>query len=204
VFYDVTIVGVLHGRMPQALAKLEERLGKNQLRGELLACWFTEIVALNQFLIIRSYPDLAALEGDRKAVTTIEDPFGLGEFLASAEMEIYKPFPFLEAMRPGRRADFYEVRTYMFKPEQLVPAMDAWKKALPERVKLSPLLIAMHSLSGPTPRLIHIWPYADLNERQRIRAKAIAAGVWPPPGKPGRMISQRNDIYVPTSFSPIR
>jgi NIPSNAP len=203
VFYDVTTITIEHGRMAQALPRLGDHLGRNSLRGELLACWVAEIGTLNQVLVIRGYPDLAAVEADRTALTRTENPFGLGEYLVSAAMETCASFPFVEPMRPGRVADFFEVRTYVFKPDQLLVSMAAWKKALPERAKLSPLLAAMHSLSGPTPTLIHIWPYADLNERHRIRAKAVETKVWPPPGGPGRMLSQRNDIYVPAKFSPI-
>jgi hypothetical protein len=97
----------------------------------------------------------------------------------------------------------YEVRTYVLKPDALPPTLEAWRTALPERVKLSPVLTAMHTLTGSMPSFMHIWPYADLNERQRIRSQAVAAGIWPPKGGPGRLASQQTDVYLPTKFSPI-
>lgn len=201
--YDVTTMTVQPGTAGEALAKLEAGLRQSSLRGELLACWFSDIGALNRFLIIRGYTDAKTLETDRKKLTEEATMFGVSDIVASATMEVYTPFAFVESMRPGSKAGVYEVRTYVLKPEGLPPTMEAWRQALPDRLKLSPLLTAMHTITGPMPSFMHIWPYPDLNERQRIRAQAVAAGVWPPRGGPGRLVSQQTDIYLPTKFSPI-
>ncbi len=199
--YDVTTITVQPGATAQALAKLEEGLAASTLQGELLACWCSDIGALNRFLIIRGYEDGNTLKADRTAQAGV---FGMSEITAGVTMDVYAPFPFVGPMRPGAKAGFYEVRTYVLKPDALPPTMEAWRHALPERIKLSRLLTAMHTLTGPMPSFMHIWPYADLNERQRIRAQAVAAGIWPPRGGPGRLLSQQTDIYIPTKFSPIR
>jgi hypothetical protein len=82
--------------------------------------------------------------------------------------------------------------------------MEAWRKALPERMKLSRVTAAMYSITGPTPRFVHIWPYASLEERQRIRKEAVEKKIWPPPGGPDRLVAQQTDIYLPASFSPLK
>jgi hypothetical protein len=51
---------------------------------------------------------------------------------------------------------------------------------------------------------MHIWPYKSLDERARLRAKAVADKVWPPPGGPDHLTRMQNDIYMPTPFSPLR
>jgi hypothetical protein len=51
---------------------------------------------------------------------------------------------------------------------------------------------------------MHIWPYRSLDERQKLRAHAIASGVWPPPGGPDKFLTQQTDIYLPAPFSPLR
>jgi NIPSNAP len=201
--YDVSTITLQPGSTPQGLGKLEAKLAAGAFRGELLACWISDIGALNQILMIRAYPEKDLLEADRLATTMRSDLLGIGEFIAVSSMETYAPFPFLEPMRPGRTGAFYEVRTYMLKPDALSFTIEAWRKALPDRVKLSPLLIAMHTLTGATPKFMHIWPYNDLDERHRIRTRAVETGVWPPPGGPGRLISQQTDIYVPARFSPV-
>lgn len=200
--YDVMTMSVQPGSASQALAKLETALGRLSLHGELLTCWLSEIGALNRILIIRSYSDMGALLADRESVTSGADPFGLGDLLTGADLMFYVPFGFVDPMRPGSKAAFYEVRTYWLKPDALAPTMEAWRQALPERVKLSRLLMAMHS-TGPTPRFMHIWPYDSLGDRQRIRAEAVERGLWPPRGGPGRLSAQQTDIYMPARFSPI-
>lgn len=202
--YDVTTITVHPGATGEALAKLEDGVGKIPLQGELLACWLSDVGALNRFMIIRGYADATALGSDRIRLTEDASVFGASHLVAGVTMEVYRPFPFIEPMRPGSEAGLYEVRTYVLRPEGLPATIEAWRKALPERVKLSPLLTAMHTITGPMPSFMHIWPYPDLNERQRIRAEAVAAGVWPPRGGPGRLVSQQTDIYLPTKFSPIR
>ena len=50
------------------------------------------------------------------------------------------------------------------------------------RNALSPLVGAWYSEFGALNRWIHIWAYRDAAERQRIRAEAVAKGLWPPGG----------------------
>jgi hypothetical protein len=200
--YDVMTISVQPGSPAQALAKLEGALGRLSLRGELLTCWLSEIGALNRILLIRGYTDINALETDRQTISIQADPFGLGDLVTAADLDLYVPFEFVEPMRPGSKAAFYEVRTYGLKADALAPTKEAWRQALPERAKLSRVLMAMHT-TNPTPRFMHIWPYESLADRQRIRAEAVARGVWPPRGGPGRLSSQQTDIYLPAPFSPI-
>jgi hypothetical protein len=62
----------------------------------------------------------------------------------------------------------------------------------------------MTAVSGPVIRFMHIWPYPSLNDRARLREKAVADGVWPPPGGPTLLASQQSDIYLPAPFSPMK
>ena len=51
---------------------------------------------------------------------------------------------------------------------------------------------------------MHIWPYRPLDERQRVRAVAVAKGVWPPVGGPAHLTTMSSTIYLPAAFSPLR
>ncbi len=62
----------------------------------------------------------------------------------------------------------------------------------------------MHSITGTVTRFMHIWPYGSLDERSRLRAKALADKVWPPPGGPHHLQMMQSDIYLPADFSPVR
>jgi hypothetical protein len=61
----------------------------------------------------------------------------------------------------------------------------------------------MTSVTGTVTRFMHIWPYSSLDERMRLREKAVDDGVWPPPGGPAFLASQQSDIYLPAPFSPL-
>jgi len=199
--YDVTILTVRPGTHPQALAALGKTLADDP---NLLACWYSDIGAVNQILIIRKGADAAATFAARLAMLSAADPFGISEFIVAAGMDTYVPFDFIAPLRPGEFGPVYEVRTYMLKPNGLKPTVDAWRKAVPGRMKISPVLAAMTSVTGAVTRFLHVWPYKSFDERARLRAQAAAAGVWPPPGGPGHLLSQQVDIYLPAPFSPMK
>ncbi len=92
----------------------------------------------------------------------------------------------------------------MLKPDGLAPTMALWRKAVPGRARISPVLAAMGAVTGTAIRFMHIWPYKTFDERVRLRDKAVAEGVWPPPGGPSHLLSQQADIYLPAAFSPMR
>jgi NIPSNAP protein len=199
--YDVTILTVRPGTHPQALALL----GKNLLGDtSLLACWYSDIGKVNQILLIRTMTDPAAALDARLATLKEKSPFGIGEFVTAMAMDTYVSFDFIPLMRPGEFGPCYEVRTYELKPDGLAPTMELWRKAVPSRMKVSPVLAAMTSVTGTAMRFMHIWPYKSFDERARLRDKAVADGVWPPPGGPGHLASQQVDIYLPAPFSPMR
>jgi hypothetical protein len=194
--YDVTILTVRPGTHPQALAVTHD--------ANLLACWFSDIGAINQILLIRKTADAAKTIDARLVALNATNPFGVGEYITGMAMDTYVSFDFIAPMRPGEFGPCYEVRTYMLKPDGLAPTIELWRKAVPGRETVSPLLAAMTSVTGAVTRFMHIWPYKSLNERARLRDKAVADGVWPPPGGPGHLASQQVDIYLPASFSPMR
>jgi hypothetical protein len=203
VLYDVTTITIRPGTQGKALAKLEGSVLALAGGSPLLACWFSDIGALNRILVIQAH-GVDPIPDHRRSVLESSNPFGVGDLVAGLEMDTYVSFPFVEAMAPGARGPVFEVRTYLLKPDGLGRTMDLWRKAVPARIGLSPLLAAMYSITGPVTRFMHIWPYASIEERGRLRAQAIADGVWPPPGGPDHLATQQSDIYLAAPFSPIR
>jgi len=199
--YDVTILTVRPGTHPQALAVLGKTLADDP---SLLACWYSDIGAVNQILIIRKPIDATATLEGRFTALDATDPFGIGEYIVAMAMDTYVSFDFIAPLKPGAFGPVFEVRTYMLKPNGLAPTTEAWRKAVPGRLKISPILAAMTSVTGAVTRFLHIWPYKSFDERARLRDKAVADKVWPPPGGPGHLISQQVDIYLPAAFSPLR
>jgi NIPSNAP len=199
--YDVTILTVRPGTHPRALEVLGNSLGNDT---NLLACWYSDIGAVNQILIIRKPADAAATLDARFAALNAANPFGISEYIVAMTMDTYVPFDFIAPLRPGEFGPCYEVRSYVLKPDGLAPTIEAWRKSVPGRMKISPVLAAMTSVTGAVTRFLHVWPYKSFDERARLRAKAAADGVWPPPGGPGHLVSQQVDIYLPAPFSPMK
>jgi hypothetical protein len=199
--YEVTIHTVRPGTASGALAAMQGSLAAAP--GKLLACWSSEIGALNRILVIRE-ADAAGETARRETLATNDNPFGISEFAVSTSTDIFVPFPFVDAMKPGDQGPFFEVRTYELHPAGLPRTIELWRKALPGRLTRSPILTAMYSTTGTITRLMHIWPYKTLDQRGQIRAAAVADKLWPPPGGTAHFASMQTEIYVPAPFSPIK
>jgi len=201
--YDVTIITVRPGTEQKALARLKETL-PSVAGDELLACWYSDIGSLNRILFIRAAPDVMRIHADREKILRSGNPFGVGEYVVGTSVDTYVSFPFMPPMAAGQYGPVFEVRTYILKPDGLPTTIELWRKWVPGRTKLSPLLAAMHSITGTVTRFMHIWPYANLEERARLRAKAVADKVWPPPGGPDHLTAMQSEIYLPADFSSMR
>lgn len=202
--YDVTVVTTRIAATPKALGILAETLKGPNAHGKLLGCWYCDIGALNRILFIRGFGGEGELVKERAALSKSDNPFGVAELSTTMTMDTYMPFDFVAPIPQGQLGPVYEVRTYLVKPGGLAGTLDSWRKALPARLKMSPLVTAMHTIGGAVPRFMHIWPYPDLAARQKIRADAVKAGVWPPPGGAERLVNQFSDIYFPAAFSPLQ
>ena len=203
VLYELAKLALKLYAVPQALPALESYTTSGTAHGRLLGCWETEHgVIVGRLLLLRAFEHPQALADERQRILTSSNPFGIGEHLESLELETYAQFPFLTAIQTGRYGDVYEFRTYELKVGGLTPTMAGWEAALPERTKLSPLTTAMYGLDG-TPRITHIWPFPDLNERLAIRQKSYDCGIWPPVGGPENIAHATSTIAFPTTFSPL-
>jgi hypothetical protein len=60
----------------------------------------------------------------------------------------------------------------------------------------------MSSEIGQLNLWVHIWPYTDLAERDRIREESRKLSTWPPKIREF-LVSQQNKILIPASFSPM-
>jgi len=200
--YDVTVLTVKPAPVPKALPRVQEALGS---AGKLLACWYTEIGALNQIFLMREFPSAEAAIETRDQAARSADPFGIGEFMTSARSDTFNVLPFLRPIQTGAHGPFFEVRDYLLRPGALAGTIERWEKALPARLERSPLLTCMYSVSGMGTRFVHIWPYKTLDQRHDVRSKAVADKIWPPAGGgEATLITQQTEIYVPAPFSPIK
>jgi hypothetical protein len=199
--YELALLSTTVGAAPKAAPAIEAYAKEG--KGRLLAVWASEIGLLNQILVLRGFADDAEMQAERARALASSSPFGCAEWLTGLSMDGYAPFPDIPPMRTGELGPFYEVRSYILKTGGLAPTLAAWKEYLPARLSLSPLVVAMHALDGP-PRFTHVWAYRTLNDRQAIRADAVARGLWPPRGGPDWLAEMRSTICLPTAVSPLR
>ncbi|KIF65793.1 hypothetical protein HY68_39405 [Streptomyces sp. AcH 505] len=203
--YNVTTITLRPGTAAQALAQIKAHvMAPAKPSGELLACWTSDIGALNQILLIHRAGSAEQALAHRADLVLSDDPFGCRDVMTRLQTDTYRLLPFLGAIETGAVGPVFEVRTYEVKAGGMAPTIELWRKAVPDRVKLSPLLAGLYSVSGVAARFMHVWPYASLDERARLRAKAVAEGIWPPPGGPAHLQVMQSDIYLPADFSPLR
>lgn len=169
--------------------------------------WHTEIGPLNQVVHIWPYEDLAHYQTVRAKWSA--DPSGkwppkVGELQLEMQSEFMVPAPFMRPLtgEPQKLGNVYEMRTYTYQPGAIPKVIDIWAKAIAQRETHSPLAACLYSQIGGLNRYVHIWPYQDLNERARLRAKSFEDPYWPPTTQQW-LIRQENKILLPAACSPL-
>jgi NIPSNAP protein len=95
----------------------------------------------------------------------------------------------------------YEMRTYDLHPYSLREFELSFGEAYKRRMRLSKMAAFFHTVIGPLNQIIHIWPYNDLEERNRIRAEAVEDGGWPADN--AHLIKKmRAEIMIPLAIMP--
>ena len=122
--------------------------------------------------------------------------------MVQQESKILHPAPYSPELGPKQLGSIYEIRTYTVRAGTIQEMVKTWGGYLEERLKLSPLAAVWYSELGPLNQFIHIWPYKDLADRDRVRAESMKLSTWPPPSRQF-LVKQENCIAVPASFSPL-
>jgi hypothetical protein len=198
-----------YGIAPGSLAEVEKRFGEGyearKKYSPLTAFLHTEIGPLNEIVHIWGYKDLA--ERTRIRAEASKDPNWppkIREFVRTMSAEIIAPFDFVPEPRPGRMGPIFEFRYYTLKPGTLPDTAKGWGEKLPERMKLSPVVLAGGVEFGKANGFVHIWAYQSLDQRTQVRDEARKKGVWPPPGGADRLLTQESKILLPAAFSPLQ
>jgi len=193
---------------PGSLAEVEKRFGEayeyRKKYSPLTAFWHTEVGPLNEIIHVWGYKDLAERARIRgEAVKDGNWPPKTSEFITAMRSEIVTAFDFVPAPSPGKMGPYYEIRYYTLKGGTLPDTAKRWQGALPERIKMSPVVLAGGVEFGHANGFVHIWAYSSLDQRMQVRADARQKGIWPPPGG-GNLISQETKIVMPAAFSPLQ
>src|SRR2546426_107833 len=154
------------------------------------------------FLASRDLAERARIRSD--AAKDPNWPPKIREFVREMRSEIVVPFSFVPEVRPGKVGPIFELRYYTLKPGTLPDVAQGWEAKLPERMKLSPVVLAGGVEFGRANGFVHVWAYSSLDQRARVRDEARQQGVWPPPGGPDRLLTQENKVLLPSAFSPLQ
>lgn len=203
--YEIRTYGLKVGSLNEVEKRFGEAYEYRKKYSELTAFWHTDIGPLNEIIHVWPYQDLN--ERARIRAESAKEPNWppkIGEFVRTMHSEILIPFPFSPLPMRGKFGPIYEMRIYTFKLGMLPDIKKSWEPKLPERLKLSPLVVAGTVDLGEANRFIHIWAYSSLEQRAAVRAKAVQLGVWPPGGGAERLLTQANKIVVPSAFSPMQ
>ena len=194
---------------PGNVAKFEENFAKalpyREKYSKLGAFWHTDIGPLNQ--VIHVWPYESVNERNEIRAEASKDPNwppkNDPDMYVSQESEIWNPAPFMRPMGGDQAlGNIYEMRIYTYRSGSMAEVIKRWAEAIPHREEFSPLAAAMSSELGGLNKWMHVWPYKDLAERDRIRAESRKSPHWPPPTGEF-LLAQENKMLIPASFSPM-
>lgn len=204
--YELITFTVRVRTVATAMACLEQRLAVDDAAVKLVGCWTSEIGPLNQIAVLRGFTDETSCQAERERYLSSADAFGIEAYLTDMRVENYALFPFIQPLPAGRHGPLYELRVYDLVPSGLAPTLKGWEKAVGPRTgeHYSPVYAAFYATDGQLPRYLHIWPYASLEQRLDVRARAVQDGVWPPENSGPQLRDMHSTIYLPASFSPLQ
>jgi hypothetical protein len=199
--YELLTTTLRPGTIGDGMKRIEAAPPKSHGGATLLGFWITEIGPLNRMVSLWSHTDDEQHAADSVDLAWMRP---IDEFISAIESERYRLFPFLNEIPTGKYGPFYELRSYRLRHGMLQNTFERWKGKIEGRMKLSPLIAVMYSVSGPLEKFVHLWPYESLEQRLKIRTRAVAEGLWPPPGGAASLAEQENSILLPLSFSPLQ
>ena len=194
---------------PGFVATFEENFGKalphREKYSKLGAFWHTEIGPLNQVIHVWPYESVDQRNEIRAEASKDPNwpPANDPDMYVHQEAEIFTPAPFMRPMGGDQAlGNIYEMRIYTYRSGSMGEVLKRWEAAIPYREEFSPLAAGMSSELGGLNKWIHIWPYKDMEERNRIREEASKSPHWPPPTREF-LLAQENKLLAPAAFSPM-
>ena len=203
--YEMRTYDLKPHSLPEVELRFAEAYEKRKKHSLLAAFWHTEIGPLNQIIHVWPYKDMAERTKIREeAVKDGTWPPKIKDFIINMRSDIMVPLSMSPELKPAKMGPYFEMRTYTLLNGGELPKLQAlWERGIPDRVKISPLCAAWISEVGALNKFVHIWPYKSVDERNAVRDKAKATGMWPPSvlskkiGLPGyEMLAQENKILI--------
>ena len=205
--YEARSYRISRGKVPEFLSAFGQAYETRGKVSQISAMLYTEIGPLNQVIHIWPYADMG--ERERTRVEAGKDPNWppkVAHLQETMQSEIFTPLPFTPTMGSGSLGPVFEWREYTMRPGGQGALVENWSSAIEERVKMSPLVMAMVTECGALNKFVHIWGYESLEHRRAVREEARAKGIWPPKnisGAPDPILTQETKICFAAEYSPV-
>jgi len=96
----------------------------------------------------------------------------------------------------------YELKTYDLQPHSVPEVERRFAEAYQRRRDISPMAAEFHTEIGPLNQIVQIWPYRDIDERDRLTTALAGVEGWP--AEIGEfLVCETRDTFTPFSFSPV-
>ena len=202
--YEVRTYTLKPGSVQAYEESFAEALPERVKFSPLAAFWHTEIGPLNQVIHVWPYESLEKRNETRaESVKSGKWPPKHNDLILNMESEIWYPADFMRPVEGETElGNIYEMRIYTYKPGSINGALKIWGEAIEYREKYSKLAFGMYTDIGGLNKWMHVWPYADMQDRNETRAKSMQDPNWPPATREW-IVKQENKILVPASFSPM-
>ena len=205
--YEVRTYRLQPRGVPEFIDTFGKAYEKRKNLSRLAAFFHTEIGMLNEVIHIWPYKD--AGEREKKRARSAEDrkyawPPKVAHLQQHMQSEVFVPAPFTPTFPRGEKGPIFEWREYMVIPGMIPEVYKSWEKALPKRLEMSKLVMAMHTDAGALNKFVHIWAYESLEHRAEVRSAAVAEGIWPPKSRVETLQMQTNKIVLAAPFSPLK
>lgn len=191
-------------RVPAYREQFAAALPERQRLSPLGGFWRVEVGSIDQIVQLWAYDSLAHRE------RVINEAQGLQEWaqvlhsrdVLDQQIMLLTPAPFSPPVRERKLGSVYELRIYDYEPGSIPRVTERWQEKIAQREQLSPLVFCGSTVAGRLHQWVHLWAYADANERTQIRAQALSSGIWPPAATEGLLL-QRNMLLTPLAPSPL-
>ena len=200
--HTVTYLNLRPQTTAAALKGVERWLRGEGRDGRLFACWYSKLGQVNRILVWHGFETEAELMRRQIALARSPDPYGAAEYLVGLSSNVFHEIDFIGTASVDARGPLFEVRDYVMRLDGLTNLLDLWRAGLPARLNVAPWVTAMYSLTGAAPRVLHIYPWASLEQRSDVRDRAQSVG-WPPRDAPKHIGRQEATIYLASALSPL-
>jgi hypothetical protein len=191
------------GTVPQFLERFGASLPHRQKFSPLGGLFYTAVGSLNRVIHFWPYESFdARLRIRAAAVAPGQWPPATREFALHQENEVLLLAPFSPGPEPRQRGGLYEICIDHYAAGAVPGVIERWHDAIATHGEPAPLAAAWYTEIGPLNKWVHIWAYRDAADWQRARAEA--AGIWPPASAAGTLLKSESMLVVPAPFSPLR